>query len=158
MSIGCRPMRAGEAEAVANMLRKLPQSLGFDTIPKVTAQSLRDNADVLHVTVALDSGLLLGACTWLMTYSSNRGCKGIYICDLYVMEHKRGSGIGEKLLRTAAKEASKSGGQFIKLEASRANKRPGKFSLKHQFHFIDDDRMMFLEPEDFTTFLEGKHP
>ena len=156
MSIGCRPMRTGEAEAVANMLRKLPQSLGFDTVPKVTGQSLRDNADIVNVTVALDSGLLLGACTWLMTYSSNRGCKGMYVCDIYVMEHKRGSGIGEKLLRTAAKAAEKIGARFIKLEASRANDRPGKYYQKHKFHFVDDDRLMFLEPDDFTAFLEGQ--
>ena len=158
MSIGCRPMRAGEEEAVANMLRKLPQSLGFDYVPKITSQSLRDNIELVNVTVAWDSGLLLGACTWLITYSSNRGCRGMYVCDLYVMEHKRGSGIGEKLLRTSAKAAAKSGAQFIKLEASRANDRPGKFYLKHQFHFSDDDRLMFLEPEDFIPFLERKLP
>ena len=156
MSIGCRPMRQGEEEAVANMLRKLPRDLGYDMVPKITAQSLRDNADLVHVTVALDSGLLLGACTWLMTYSSNRGCKGVYICDLYVMEHKRGCGIGEKMLRATGKTAAKLGAQFIKLEASRENPKPGKFYMKHNFHFVDDDRLMFLEPEHFTSFLEGK--
>lgn len=145
----------GEQEAVANLLRKLPRDLGFDTVPKITGQSLRDHADLVHVMVASDSGLLLGACTWLLTYSSNRGCKGVYICDLYVMEHKRGSGVGEKLLRAVGKAAQKLGAQFIKLETSHTNPRPQQFYRKHKFHVSTDDALMFLEPDDMNDFLEG---
>jgi ribosomal protein S18 acetylase RimI-like enzyme len=156
MGIGCRPMIEGEQEAVANLLRKLPRDLGFDTVPKLTGQSLREHADLVNVMVATDSGLLLGAATWMLTFSSNRGCKGVYICDLYVMEHKRGSGIGEKLLRAVAKAAQKRGAQFMKLESSRANPRPSKFYRKHKFHVSEDDAVMFLEGDEMMMFLEGQ--
>jgi ribosomal protein S18 acetylase RimI-like enzyme len=150
-------MQPGEEEAVANLLRKLPRDLGFDTIPKISGQSLRDHADLVQVMVASDSGLLLGAATWMMTYSSIRGCKGVYICDLYVMEHKRGSGVGEKLLRAVGRAAQKRGAQFIRLEASRTNPRPQKFYTKHKFHVNEDDAVMVLEPNDMPDFLEGQN-
>lgn len=156
MGVGFRPMRPGEEEAVAAMLRKLPQDLGFDSVPKITGAALRENADILHVTVADDSGLMLGVCSWMVTFSTWRACKGMYVCDLYIMGHKRGSGIGEKLLRAAGKAAAQLGAQFMKLEASRENPRPGNFYSKHKFHFSEDDRLMFLEPEDFPLFLEGQ--
>jgi GNAT superfamily N-acetyltransferase len=155
MGVGCRPMNAGEEEAVANLLRKLPRDIGYDYVPKITAQSLRDHADLVHVMVAVDSGLLLGAATWMLTYSSNRGCKGVYVCDLYVMEHKRGSGIGEKLVRAVAKASAKLGAQFMKLEASRANPRPSAFYRKHKFHVSEDDAVMFLEADEMRELLEG---
>ena len=56
MSLGCRPMRLGEADAVATMFRKLPRDLGLDASPKISGTALRENTDVLHVTVAEDSG------------------------------------------------------------------------------------------------------
>jgi GNAT superfamily N-acetyltransferase len=155
MSLICRPMRPPEADAVATMLRRLPRDLGFDTVPKVTGQSLRDNADIIHVMVAEDSGLMLGACAWTLTFSTYRAARGAYVCDLYVMEHKRGSGIGEKLLRATAKESAKKGAAFLKLEASRENPKPGQFYTRHNFHFSEDDRLMFLEPDQFQTFIAG---
>jgi GNAT superfamily N-acetyltransferase len=148
-------MRPGEEDAVATMVRALPRDLGFDTVPKITGASLRQNADVVRVTVAEDSGLLLGACTWQIIYSSWRGVKGVYICDLYIMPHKRGGGAGVKLLRAACREANKLGAQFIKLEASRSNPRPATFYQRLAFHESEDDRLMFLEPDDFTTFIKG---
>lgn len=150
-------MRLGEADAVATMFRKLPRDLGLDASPKISGTALRENTDVLHVTVAEDSGLLLGACSWLITFSSWRATKGMYVCDLYVMEHKRGGGIGERLLRAAGREAAKLGAKFMRLEASRENPKPGTFYLRNKFHFSDDDRVMFLEPEDFEPFIGGNH-
>jgi GNAT superfamily N-acetyltransferase len=155
MGIGCRPMRDGEEEAVANLLRKLPRDIGHDFVPKVSGQSLRENADLVRVMVASDSGLLLGAATWMITYSSNRGCRGVYVCDLYVMEHKRGNGIGEKLLRAVGKAAQPLGALFIKLEASRSHPRPAQFYKKHGFNLSEDDAVLFLEPDEMQQFLEG---
>mgnify|MGYP000954308404 CR=1 FL=1 len=89
--------------------QQLPKDLGLSTVPKITGQNLRDWKGLGHVTVAEDSGLLLGACLWALTVSSWRGAKGIYVSDVYVMSHARGRKVGEKLLRGVAKEAEKLG-------------------------------------------------
>jgi GNAT superfamily N-acetyltransferase len=155
MGIGCRPMRVGEEDVVAMMLRKVPPHLGLPETAKVTGQSLRDNAELVHITVALDSGLLLGVCSWLITYSSWHGMKGMLVCDLFVMEHKRGSGIGEKLLRSAAKEAEKLGAGFIKLESNSDNFSVSNYFRKKNFKPGDSNEILSLDPDDFAAFIEG---
>ena len=74
MSVGIRPMRDGEEDAVAVLIRQLPKDLGLRTIPKMTGQNLRDAKGLAQVMVADDAGLILGVCLWTMTYSSWRGC------------------------------------------------------------------------------------
>jgi ribosomal protein S18 acetylase RimI-like enzyme len=155
MSVGCRPMRAGEEEAVAAMLRQLPKDIGLAFEQKVTGQSLRDASDVARVTIAEDSGLLLGCCLWMMAYSSMRACKGIYICDLYVMKHGRGRKVGDKLLRHVARESAKQGAQYIKLEVDVTNDLARGFYTRRQFKHKADDQFWILEPDEFEDFVKG---
>jgi ribosomal protein S18 acetylase RimI-like enzyme len=154
MSIGVRFMREGQDEAVAAMLRALPKDLGKAVVPKVTGASLRDNKGFVHVTVAEDSGLLLGVCLWLLTYSSWRGAKGIYISDLYVMGHARGRKVGEKLLRGTLKEAAKMGASFVKMEVDQANVGAQGFYSRFGFSHAADDLFYVLEEENFTQLLK----
>jgi ribosomal protein S18 acetylase RimI-like enzyme len=156
MSVGIRFMREGQEDAVAAMLRALPKDLGKAVVPKVTGASLRENRGFVHVTVAEDSGLLLGVCLWVMTYSSWRGAKGIYISDLYVMGHARGRKVGEKLLRGTLKEAAKLGGSFVKMEVDRANDAATRFYGRLGFVAKVDDVFHVLEPDDFEHFLKGE--
>jgi ribosomal protein S18 acetylase RimI-like enzyme len=154
MSIGVRFMREGQEEAVAAMLRALPKDLGKTVVPKVTGASLRDNKGFVHVIVAEDSGLLLGVCLWLLTYSSWRGAKGIYISDLYVMGHARGRKVGEKLLRGTLKEAAKMGASFVKMEVDQANVGAQGFYSRLGFSHAADDLFYVLEKENFTQLLK----
>lgn len=155
MGIGIRPMREGQEEAVAAMVRQMPKDLGIDVSPKLTAESLRHARDLVHVTVAEDSGLLLGACLWLMTFSTWRSMKGMYVVDLFVMGHARGRKIGDRLLRGAAREAEKLGAGFIKLEVDITNTRGAKFYERFGFVKKPDDQLHILEPDEFQTFLKG---
>ena len=156
MSIGIRPMREGQEEAVAAMLRRLPLDLGLDVIPKVTGENLRDNAGLARVTVAEDSGLLLGVCLWVMTYSSWRGAKGVYISDLYVMDHARCRKIGERLLRGVVRESQKQGASYIKMEVDASNTAAQRFYGRLGFKHKPDDQFFVLEEEEFSTLSEGK--
>jgi ribosomal protein S18 acetylase RimI-like enzyme len=155
MSVGFRAMRDGEAEAVAALLRMLPRAYDCDATVKVTGDSLRKSRDVITVTVADDSGLIVGACLWMMTYSSWRGAKGIYVCDLFVMEHVRGKAIGHHLLRAAAREGAKRGAEFIKLEVSAPNVKGRSFYERLDFNAQPEEGLMFLDLQKFRTFIEG---
>ncbi len=156
MGVGIRFMREGQEDAVVAMLRALPKEMGKDLVPKVTGASLRENKGFVHVTVAEDSGLLLGVCLWLMTYSSWRGVKGIYISDLYVMGHARGRKIGEKLLRGTLKEAAKMGAAFVKIEVDRDNVGAQSFYARLGFVQVAEDLFHVLEPDNFLHVLKDE--
>jgi GNAT superfamily N-acetyltransferase len=155
MSVGFRAMRDSEADAVAVLLKMLPKAIGSDQRITVTGESLRKARDVITITVADDSGLIVGVCLWMLTYSSWRSAKGIYVCDLYVMDHMRGKKIGQSLLRAAAREGAKRGCTFIKLEVSLDNPKPAAFYEALSFTRPRKDDLMYLEREDFTIFIEG---
>lgn len=157
MSIGIRPMRQGEEDAVVTMLRQLPKDLGLSVVPKITGESLRDADGLARVTVAENSGLLVGCCLWVMTYSSWRGAKGIYISDIYVMEHARDQKVGDKLLRRVARDAQALGAAFIKLEVDVTNSKARAFYERRGFKHKADDQLLILEPEEFTAFAKGRN-
>jgi GNAT superfamily N-acetyltransferase len=156
MSVGFRPMRDGQEDAVAAMVRQLPKDLGLASVPKLTGEGLRKAKGLVHVTIAEDSGLLLGACLWLYTFSTWRGCKGMYVVDLFVMEHMRGKRIGERLLQTAARDAAAGGAAFIKLEVEESNSGGRRFYERAGFSCHREDELVILEPDTFGTFIERK--
>jgi ribosomal protein S18 acetylase RimI-like enzyme len=155
MSLGIRQMRAGEEEAVAVLLRRMPADIGISVVPKITGESLREAKDLAHVTIADDAGLILGVCLWCFTYSSWRGAKGIYISDLYVLEHARGRKVGEKLLRGVMVEATKQGACFIKMEVDETNMGAHRFYQRLGFVHKSEDQFHVLEPDGYSAILKG---
>ncbi|MDE2384491.1 MAG: GNAT family N-acetyltransferase [Alphaproteobacteria bacterium] len=158
MSIGYRPMRAGQEEAVATLVRQLPKDLGMEFTPALTGEILRQWQGQHHVMVAENAGLLCGVCTWFYIYSTWRGTKGIYVSDLYVHSHLRGRKIGEGLLRATAKEAAKQGASFIKLDVRRGMPRQMKFYETLGFTQDDDIHTYFLEQEKFNALMTEQKP
>jgi ribosomal protein S18 acetylase RimI-like enzyme len=149
-------MRDGQEDAVAVLIRQLPKDLGLSSVPKITGQNLRDAKGLAHVTVAEDAGLLLGVCLWTMTYSSWRGCAGIYISDLYVLPHARGRKIGERLMRGTILEARKRGAGFIKMEVEAENEGAARFYNRLGFIHKSDDRIFILEPDAFAILARNE--
>lgn len=158
MSIGIRPMRPGQEDAVAAMVRQLPKDLGLDVTAKLTGDALRAAEGLVNVTVAEDSGLLLGACVWVPTFSTWRACKGMFVIDLFVMGHARGRNVGERLLRGAARLGAGQGAQFIKLEVDVSNEGASRFYQRLGFKKKLEDQPHILEPELFEPFIKGKTP
>jgi ribosomal protein S18 acetylase RimI-like enzyme len=150
MGVGFRPMRQGQEDAVAAMIRQLPKDLGHDVVPKVTGESLRNASDFLNVLVAEDSGLLLGCCVWMPVYSTWRGCKGIYITDLYVMGHARGKKVGERLIKQLSREARKIDARYMRLEVDHDNPRAAQFYERLGFQRKTDQDNCFLEIEELA--------
>jgi ribosomal protein S18 acetylase RimI-like enzyme len=155
MSIKYRPMRPGEEDAVAVMVRQLPKDLGLSTVPLATGNDLRRDAEIVKVTVAENTGLLVGAAVWMIVFSTWRGCKGVYICDLYVMDHLRGRRIGEGLLRATGQDAAKLGARYIKLEVDTTNGKGLKFYERLLFEKKPTELTHFLEPDQFAAFITG---
>ena len=155
MGLRVRPMKAGEEDAVAVLIRQMPKDIGLDVVPKITGQNLRDCKDVAQVTVIEDTGQILGVCLWTLTYSSWRGSRGIYISDLYVMPFARGKQVGEKLLVGTIREAQKRGAGFIKMEVDVTNEGAARFYERFGFKHKNEDRIFILEPDAFEALVKG---
>lgn len=148
-----RDMQDGEAEAVARMVHGLARHIGTGFAPKLTADGLRAAHDLVDVVVAEAGGTLVGACLGLMTYSTWRGARGLYVVDLFVAPEARGHGIGEALLRQQAAKFLARGARFIKLEVDASNAGAERFYGRLGFRKKPEDRLHVLEQDDLQTFM-----
>jgi ribosomal protein S18 acetylase RimI-like enzyme len=153
MDLLVREMRPEDAESVIEMVRGLAQHVGNADVPKLTAQSLNSNRDLIDVAVAEQGDRLIGACLTLMTFSTWRGVKGLYVVDLFVEPQARGNNTGLQLLKFAAARGAAHGAQFIKLEVDHTNERAAQFYERLGFVRKSQDRLFILESDQFRSFV-----
>ncbi len=154
MTLTFRPMRDGDALQVVEMVRGLARDTGADIVPRLTPENLIASRDLIDVTIAEDETGLLGACLALLTYSTWRDAKGLYVVDLFVDPSARNGGVGLKLLREAARRGRAKGARFIKLEVDRTNLGAERFYERLGFVRNDKDRLFVLEDVKVTDFLK----
>ena len=153
-----RSMRPEEAEDVAHMVRAIAEHVGVGFVPKFNGDMLVEAADLIDTVVAEDGGHLLGACLGLMTYSTWRGCRGLYVVDLFVAPEARGRHLGRDLLRFQARRFAERGARFIKLEVDASNAGAEAFYARLGFAKKAEDRLHILEQDKFKTFVSmGEH-
>ena len=152
MSLVFRPMRAHEAAAVADMVRRLAADTGHNTVPKLTGDGLAKASDLIAVTVAEEGGKLLGACLTLDTYSTWRNARGLYVVDLFVDGQARSRGLGRALLAHVARAGLARGLSFIKLEVDHGNAAALRFYTRLGFIHKTDDQLLVLEQRDLEAF------
>jgi ribosomal protein S18 acetylase RimI-like enzyme len=153
MTLTLRPMRDDDAPQVVAMVRALARDTGADVIPKLTPENLIASRDLIDVTIAEDEAGILGACLALLTYSTWRDARGLYVVDLFVDGRARNGGLGVKLLRAAARRGRAKGARFIKLEVDRANAGAERFYERLGFVRNDKDRLFVLEDDKVTAFI-----
>jgi len=156
MTVTIRPMADADAPAVVAMVQGLARDTATGVIPKLTPQSLVTNRDLIDVTIAEDQEGMLGACLTLLTYSTWRDARGLYVVDLFIDGRARNRGIGLKLLRAAARRGRAKGARFIKLEVYHTNDGAARFYERLGFGRHDEDRLFILEDEKMTALLEDR--
>ena len=157
MSFEIRNMQDNEAQIVAGMVHGLARDLRLKVVPTLTGAALLESLDLVNVVVAAEERKLLGACLSLMTFSTFRGAKGVYIVDLFVEASARNRNIGEALLRETARRAKVRGARFIKLEVDVTNPGGARFYERLGFKVKPEDRLFILEQDGLNQFIaEGK--
>jgi ribosomal protein S18 acetylase RimI-like enzyme len=151
-----RDMREEEAGEVVEMVRGLARDTGVALVPKLTAASLRDNRSLVEVLVAEAEGRLLGACLTLLTFSTWRGARGLYVVDLFVDSAARNRKVGLRLLREAARRGHAKGARFIKLEIDHTNLGAERFYQRLGFRKKEEDRLLILEQNGLDELLNGR--
>lgn len=153
MTLVIRAMETSDANAVVAMVRGLAEHIGTGTVPKLSPEGLTESLDLVDVMVAEEAGRLLGACLGLMTFSTWRGARGLYIVDLFIEPEARGRNIGLLLLKDSARRAAARGARFIKLEVDQANVGAERFYARIGFAKKAEDRLHILEQDQFTNFI-----
>ncbi len=154
MSIVYRQMRDADAAVVAAMVQGLADHVGVPITTGLTGPKLLAARDLIDVVVADENGKLLGACLALMTFSTWRGTRGLYIVDLFVEERARGRNVGLDLMKQAARRGLAKGARFIKLEVDTGNEAAARFYTRIGFARKDEDRLFFLEQDQLMTFAK----
>ncbi len=156
MSLEIRAMADHEAQGVADMVHGLARDLALGVVPNLTGAMLLEARELVNVVVASEHGKLLGACLYLMTYSTFRAAKGMYVVDLFIEANTRNRNIGLALLREASKFACSHGAEFIKLEVDHTNEGGARFYERLGFKKKPEDRLFILEQDDLNKFIQGE--
>ncbi len=156
MSLEIRAMADHEAQGVADMVHGLARDLALGVVPNLTGAKLVEARELVNVVVASEQGKLLGACLYLMTYSTFRAAKGMYVVDLFIVATARNRNIGLALLKEASRIASHNGAKFIKLEVDHANEGGARFYERLGFKKKLEDRLFILEQDGLNKFITGE--
>ena len=147
---------------IVEMTRALAAYLKAAAVPKITEDVLLREGpfgkDRLRIIVAEQNETLVGFCLYTFGFSGRRGTCGLFIEDLYVEPEMRGTGLGKKLLATAAEFEQDNHIGFMKLEASLSNETAVQFYRKSGFYFFEDDIFMMLEAQDMIKLRDQFHP
>ena len=157
MSFEIRNMQDNEAQIVADMVHGLARDLRLKVVPTLTGNALLESLDLVNVVVAAEAGKLLGACLWLMTFSTFRGTKGVYVVDLFVEASARNRNIGEALLRETARRGKVRGARFIKLEVDVTNPGGARFYERLGFTKKPEDRLFILEQDGLNDLIAERN-
>ncbi len=153
MSLTIRPMKDEEAPAVVAMVFGIAAHTGGKVVPKLTPEKLVAARDLIDVVIAEEEGVVLGACLGLVTYSTYRAARGLYVVDLFIVPEARGRQIGERLLRETARRAATKGAGFIKLEVDETNTGAARFYDRLGFVKKTEDRLHVLEQDRLEHFI-----
>ncbi len=156
MTLLLRDMRPGEAGRIAAMVAGLARDTGAALVPQLTGEKLNAARDLVDVVVAEEDGIVLGAILTLMTFSTWRAARGLYVVDLFVEGAARNRNIGLALLREAARRGRGKGACFIKLEVDHTNLGAARFYRRLGFAKKEEDRLFVLEQDRLETFIADK--
>jgi hypothetical protein len=148
-------MKSNEHAAVVGMIKELIADYGTSFRTNLTEEILRESGDILNVEVAEQDGEIIGICAWIMTFSTWRGGKGIYLTDHYVRStvNKRLE-VARKLLHLAVTNSRAQGATFVRTERDLSDELME--GLYGELKFWDQRRhiLCFMEPENFRKFAE----
>jgi GNAT superfamily N-acetyltransferase len=108
-----RSARPEDAELLVNLVRELAVYEELEQYARATPDDFRRHlfgpTPAAEAAVAEVGGEPVGFALWFGTFSTFRGCPGLYLEDLFVKPSFRGRGIGKALLAAVARRAVERG-------------------------------------------------
>ncbi len=151
-----RPAREDDCSTIAAMVLLLAAQHGVAS--GTTSAGLMEAAFGDHATiemlVASSDGQVIGYLIHQDTYSTWRGANGVFVVDLYVDPVWRGSGVGEALMKAAARRGVQKGARFIRLDIDVHNAAAARFYERLGFREQSDDRFRSIEFQGMTILAD----
>jgi GNAT superfamily N-acetyltransferase len=137
-----------DVPVVQRLLNELAAVLGKSDEIKGTEQDLERYGFGDHprfeAMLAFLHDEAVGLVVFFYEYSTWRGSPGVYVQDLYVASHLRGTGLGRQLLRAVRERARTWGGRYVKLTVYDGNQAAISFYQHLGFELCDDEQALVL--------------
>ncbi|WP_404407571.1 GNAT family N-acetyltransferase [Pseudidiomarina marina] len=159
--ITIRPATANDANELQRLLKELASGLGQADDLTSKAENLAAIALTkvpgFHAHIAIDetTDQAVGMVFFFAEYSTWRGEAGVYIQDLYVDKNQRGSGLGVRLLKAAAKTGQQWHAKHLRLAVDFDNPLGRKFYERVGFKEQPQYCITQLTGSSFMTLLEA---
>lgn len=156
MNVTYGRMKDGQESQVTELIMGLIADYGTTFKSRLTPQSLRQSADFLNIEVAEQNGRIVGICAWVMSFSTWRGVKGIYVADHFVTKEQRHTDVARNLLHLAASNGAAQGATFIRMEVDITDDVSEALYTDVGFWHQTRHMLYFLEPTEFDKFIAAK--
>lgn len=149
-AIEIRPARPEDAALIADMVHALADAQGVGSRASVNAMGLKRDLfaerPLAEALIAERGGVPSGMALFQTIYSTWDGALALVITDLFVDEALRGTGVGQRLVRTVAALAKSRGCTSLQVNVVHANRNAAFF-----------DQMGFRHQDDLLNYrLDGK--
>ena len=151
MSFKVETARPEDIHEVIALLHKFAEYENLQDYCEITPEKLSDvvfgEGRFVRCLVARDSDAVIGYAIYYPNFATFRGQRGIYLEDLFVKDDRRGSGVGDAILRALAREAKDMGCERIDFQVLEWNQPAIGFYFKlgalrddeeRHFKFVDE--------------------
>lgn len=122
MTIVIRKAIATDFEEIHSLILEFAEFINTPEKVFTTASQMIKDKDYFNCLIALDKNKIVGFATYFNAYYSWTG-RAIYLDDLYVLEHYRGHGIGNRLLDEVIEIAKREKCKKVKWQVSNWNEK-----------------------------------
>jgi ribosomal protein S18 acetylase RimI-like enzyme len=148
-----------DAEAIHQAVLKLAAHVGALDKVKSSPDDFRRHgfgADpAFQCLMAEIGGAFAGICLFFRSFSTFTGGPGVYVQDLIVEQKFRGAGVGEALLREAARISRDAGGTYLRLAVDIGNPNAARFYQRLGLRHVDDDLIHAAYGKAFEALCAG---
>ncbi|MDW6021461.1 GNAT family N-acetyltransferase [Mesorhizobium sp. BAC0120] len=158
-TVTIRPATPADAAAIHAAILAMGEHLGLahkiDSTPADLARHGLAPGRAFEGLIAEIGGEFAGMCLFFRSFSTWRGCPGIYIQDLYVEPRFRGERVGERLVRRAAAQARDRGAGYLRLAVDADNFAAQGFYERLGIAHYEADRIHAAYGEAFEALASG---
>lgn len=147
-------MKQEQVAEVVALIHSIMDDYGVPFESKVSVESFKKHQELFNIEVAERDGKIVGFCAWMMTYSTWRGQKGMYVIDNLVKRGESVVSISKRLLGVASIYAAASDAKFIRMEIDLTDEICEQLYSQIGFKTYPRQSPYYLEHEKFSDFLD----
>ncbi len=128
-----RPIAFGDAREITLMTAELSQHEGAQPpliVPEDVEREMKRPDCVLQGFMAVQGQKVFGYALFTISFDTESGTRGAYMCDLYVRSSARRNGLGQQLMAAIARATADQGGAWIAWGALAKNEEAQRFYAK----------------------------